>query len=274
MIIASFGILIGAMFAGGMMEVARKGIFNPQMFNFHEVMIIFLAVMFADIILLDIFNTLGLPTSTTVSIVFELLGAAIIAAVIKLATNGENAQDILNYINSEPFYIKDMFNFIKNASIRNNSNIFSELYLNDEDEIVKELLSKFNIKDIFIIFLVYNNVLDEQYKETGFFADIESTLKDFENVVLKDIPLNKNIEISYEELNKKWENREIVKRNFRDKIEENKQSIINSDALKVEINKVEKTLDYDEFEIKKEALIEEKRLKKLNRASLEKLIYN
>ncbi|MDP4852882.1 MAG: inorganic phosphate transporter, partial [Saprospiraceae bacterium] len=82
MIIASFGILIGAMFAGGMMEVARKGIFNPQMFNFHEVMIIFLAVMFADIILLDIFNTLGLPTSTTVSIVFELLGAAIIAAVI------------------------------------------------------------------------------------------------------------------------------------------------------------------------------------------------
>jgi hypothetical protein len=77
MIIASFGILIGALFAGGMMEVARKGIFNPQMFNFHEVMIIFLAVMFADIILLDIFNTLGLPTSTTVSIVFELLGAAI-----------------------------------------------------------------------------------------------------------------------------------------------------------------------------------------------------
>ncbi|MBU6169004.1 MAG: inorganic phosphate transporter, partial [Bacteroidetes bacterium] len=100
MIIASFGILIGALFAGGMMEVARKGIFNPQMFNFHEVMIIFLAVMFADIILLDIFNTLGLPTSTTVSIVFELLGAAIIAAIIKLASNGENAQDILNYINS------------------------------------------------------------------------------------------------------------------------------------------------------------------------------
>ena len=164
-------------------------------------------------------------------------------------------EDILNYSESEPFYIQDMFNFIKNASIRNNSNIFSELYLNDEDEIVKELLSKFNIKDIFIIFLVYNNVLDEQYKETGFFADIESTLKDFENVVLKDIPLNKNIEISYEELNKKWENREIVKRNFRDKIEENKQSIINSDALKVEINKVEKTLDYDEFEIKKEHIL-------------------
>jgi phosphate/sulfate permease len=100
MIIASFGILIGALFAGGMMEVARKGIFNPQMFNFHEVMIIFLAVMFADIILLDVFNTYGLPTSTTVSIVFELLGAAIIAAVIKLSTNPQNADDILSYINS------------------------------------------------------------------------------------------------------------------------------------------------------------------------------
>ena len=100
MIIASFGILIGALFAGGMMEVARKGIFNPQMFNFHEVMIIFLAVMFADIILLDIFNTFGLPTSTTVSIVFELLGAAMIAALIKLSINGENGDEILSYINS------------------------------------------------------------------------------------------------------------------------------------------------------------------------------
>jgi len=100
MIIASFGILIGALFAGGMMEVARKGIFNPQMFNFHEVMIIFLAVMFADIILLDIFNTFGLPTSTTVSIVFELLGAAMIAAFIKLSVNGENGDEILSYINS------------------------------------------------------------------------------------------------------------------------------------------------------------------------------
>jgi phosphate/sulfate permease len=100
MIIASFGILIGALFAGGMMEVARKGIFNPQMFNFHEVMIIFLAVMFADIILLDVFNTYGLPTSTTVSIVFELLGAAMIAAFIKLSVNGENGNETLSYINS------------------------------------------------------------------------------------------------------------------------------------------------------------------------------
>jgi len=160
-------------------------------------------------------------------------------------------EDILNYSESEPFYIQDMFNFIKNASVRNNSNIFSELYLNDE--IVKELLGKFNIKDIFIIFLVYNNILDEQYKQTGFYSDIESTLKDFENNVLKDF--DENIEFDYEELNKKWENREIIKRNFRDDIEKNKKFIIKTDALKIEINKVDKSLEYDEFIIKKEHIL-------------------
>jgi len=100
MIVASFGILFGALFAGGMMEVARKGIFNPQMFTFHEVMVIFLAVMFADIILLDIFNTLGLPTSTTVSIVFELLGAAVVMAMLKIWSGGGNGGEILDFINS------------------------------------------------------------------------------------------------------------------------------------------------------------------------------
>jgi hypothetical protein len=164
------------------------------------------------------------------------------------------SEDILNYSETEPYYIQDMFNYMKNISIRNNSNIFSELYLNDEEEIVRELLSKFNIKDIFIIFLVYNNVLDEQFKQTGFYADIDTTLKDFENVVLKDFDDNL-IEFSYEELNNKWENREFVKQNYRNQIEENKQYIIKNDALKVEINKVVKTLDYDEFIVKKEHIL-------------------
>ena len=83
MIVATFGIFIGALFAGGMMEVARKGIFNPQFFTFTEVMFIFMAVMFTDVVLLDFFNTFGLPTSTTVSIVFELLGASVAVALIK-----------------------------------------------------------------------------------------------------------------------------------------------------------------------------------------------
>mgnify|MGYP000598208984 CR=1 FL=1 len=77
LMVASIGILVGASFSSGMMEVARKGIFHPQMFFFSEIMFIFLAVMITDVILLDLFNTFGLPTSTTVSIVFELLGAAV-----------------------------------------------------------------------------------------------------------------------------------------------------------------------------------------------------
>ena len=70
MIVASVGVAIGAIFSSGMMEIARKGIFNPTEFYFDEVMVIFMAVILADILLLDLFNTIGLPTSTTVSIVF------------------------------------------------------------------------------------------------------------------------------------------------------------------------------------------------------------
>ena len=71
MIFASVGIMFGAVSSSGMMEVARKGIFNPSEFYFDEIIFIFMAVMMTDILLLDFFNTLGLPTSTTVSIVFE-----------------------------------------------------------------------------------------------------------------------------------------------------------------------------------------------------------
>ncbi|HUS86550.1 MAG TPA: inorganic phosphate transporter [Bacteroidales bacterium] len=100
LIIAAMGILFGATFSSGMMEVARKGIFNPGEFYFSDLMIIFLAVMITDIILLDLFNTFGLPTSTTVSIVFELLGSAVGMATIKLARNPEAVHTIGTYINS------------------------------------------------------------------------------------------------------------------------------------------------------------------------------
>lgn len=99
---AAFGILIGAVFSNGMMEVARKGIFHPEMFSFSEIMIICMAVMITDVILLDSFNSLGLPTSTTVSIVFELLGAAVMAAVFKIKMAGGSAfLELSKYINSE-----------------------------------------------------------------------------------------------------------------------------------------------------------------------------
>ncbi|WP_421921004.1 inorganic phosphate transporter [Marinifilum sp.] len=101
MIIASIGILIGATFSSGMMEVARKGIFHPDQFYFAEIMIIFIAVMLTDIILLDFYNTIGLPTSTTVSIVFELLGAAVAVAVVKIMNSSDQTLlDLGNYINS------------------------------------------------------------------------------------------------------------------------------------------------------------------------------
>ena len=100
MIVASVGVAIGAVFSSGMMEVARKGIFNPGEFMFNEIMIIFMAVMITDILLLDFFNSLGMPTSTTVSIVFELLGAAVAMALIKIGHNGGSFDDVINYINT------------------------------------------------------------------------------------------------------------------------------------------------------------------------------
>jgi phosphate/sulfate permease len=102
MIVASLGIFIGAVYSSGMMEVARKGIFVPAMFTFDEIMMIFMAVMITDILLLDFFNTLGLPTSTTVSIVFNFLGAAIVVSLIKISgTEGATIADLGNYINKE-----------------------------------------------------------------------------------------------------------------------------------------------------------------------------
>src|SRR5690606_10758478 len=100
MIVASLGVAFGAVFSSGMMEVARSGIFNPGEFMFDEIMYIFMAVMITDILLLDFFNTIGMPTSTTVSIVFELLGAAVAIALVKISTEGGTTADLIHYINT------------------------------------------------------------------------------------------------------------------------------------------------------------------------------
>ncbi len=100
MIVASLGILAGVTFSSGMMEVARKGIFYPRYFVMPELITIFLAVMLADVILLDLFNTFGMPTSTTVSIVFELLGAAVAVSIFKLLGQGESLSGLIKYINT------------------------------------------------------------------------------------------------------------------------------------------------------------------------------
>ena len=100
MIVASLGILTGVTFSGGMMEVARKGIFHPQFFTMPELITIFMAVMLTDILLLDLFNAHGLPTSTTVSIVFELLGAAVAVSLIKIMHAADGSMTLGEYINT------------------------------------------------------------------------------------------------------------------------------------------------------------------------------
>ncbi len=101
LLIAGIGVLMGAVFSNGMMEVARKGIFNPEVFSFSEIMVIFLSVMLTNILLLDFFNTLGLPTSTTISIVFGILGAAVAVALLKMKGADSGIDSIGNYINIE-----------------------------------------------------------------------------------------------------------------------------------------------------------------------------
>lgn len=97
-IIASFGIIFGSLMSNGMMEIARNGVFSPQYFFANEIIYIYLAVMIANLILLDVFNTLGLPTSTSVSLVFELLGATVAIAMIKMhsGTMGAGLAELIN----------------------------------------------------------------------------------------------------------------------------------------------------------------------------------
>lgn len=98
LVVASVGVIAGATFSSGMMEVARKGMLFPEMFTIKDMILIFVSVMVADVILLNIFNSFGLPTSTTVSIIFELLGAACFAAAYKLYSMDLSFSEIFNYI--------------------------------------------------------------------------------------------------------------------------------------------------------------------------------
>lgn len=97
--VASVGVVVGALFSSGMMEIARSGVFYPEKFTFPAVMMLLLAVMITDVVLLDLFNTFGLPTSTTVSLVFELLGAAVAVSLFTIWTS-ENGGNLGEYINS------------------------------------------------------------------------------------------------------------------------------------------------------------------------------
>lgn len=100
-IVAAVGVFAGAILSNGMMDIARHGIFQPANFNLHEIMCILLAVMVTDVVLLDLFNTLGLPTSTTVSMVFELLGGTFILALLKIIGDETGMLSIGDLMNTE-----------------------------------------------------------------------------------------------------------------------------------------------------------------------------
>lgn len=100
LIVASFGVVVGTLFSSGMMEVARSGFFNPTRFTLNEVMVIFLGVMFTDVLLLDLFNTFGMPTSTTVSLVSSLLGGSVVLGLVKLSQAGKGIEQLGDYINT------------------------------------------------------------------------------------------------------------------------------------------------------------------------------
>lgn len=162
MIVASLGVAVGALTSSGMMEVARKGIFNPGEFMFDEIMIIFMAVMITDILLLDFFNTLGLPTSTTVSIVFELLGASVCIAVIKIyADNNQSLLDLGNYINNEKaieIILGILLSVVVAFSIGAIIQFFSRLLLsfnfNDKPKLYSAIFSGFAVTSIMYFILI------------------------------------------------------------------------------------------------------------------------
>ncbi|EMF83478.1 phosphate transporter family protein [Leptospira weilii serovar Topaz str. LT2116] len=143
LVVAGIGIILGALSSSGMMEVARKGIFHPSGFALQDLMFLFLAVMLTDIVLLDLYNTLGLPTSTTVSLVFELLGAALAIALLKTGTlsgafqiiNSESALKIIFGIVTSvivAFFsgiiLQFVFRFIFSFNLKNSMKYFGGLF--------------------------------------------------------------------------------------------------------------------------------------------------
>lgn len=180
-IVASIGVAFGAMSSGGMMEVARKGIFNPSQFMFDEIMIVFMAVMITDILLLDFFNTLGLPTSTTVSIVFELLGASVCIALIKISKDTtQTIFDISNYINNEKaveiilgILLSVVIAFTVGAFVQFVSRLLLSFNFNDKPKVFGAIFSGIAVSSI-IYFILIKGIKNASFM-SGSIKDLIST---------------------------------------------------------------------------------------------------
>ena len=186
MIVASLGIAIGAIFSSGMMEVARKGIFNPGEFYFNEIMIIFMAVMVTDVLLLDFFNTLGMPTSTTVSIVFELLGAAVAMAIIKImVADDQTLANLSQYINTEKavliisgIFLSVIVAFTIGAIVQYLSRLFLSFNFEQKPRIYSALFSGIALTAItYFIFM-------KGLKGTNYYDDIKGSLEGNETLII------------------------------------------------------------------------------------------
>ncbi len=178
MIIASIGVFFGAISSNGMMEVARKGIFNPEMFVFQDIMIIFMAVMITDILLLDVFNSLGLPTSTTVSIVFELLGSAVVVALIKMNEKGEAFNELWNYINYSQatkiilgILLSVVVAFTLGAIVQYFSRLIYSFNFGERPSYINALFGGFALTSI-VYFIIIKGL-----KGTPFYGDIQYVLE-------------------------------------------------------------------------------------------------
>jgi phosphate/sulfate permease len=186
LIIASLGVAFGALTSSGMMEVARKGIFNPGEFYFNEIIYVFLAVMITDILLLDVFNTLGMPTSTTVSIVFELLGAAVAMAFIKISMDdSETASAIWKYINYETatiiilgILLSVVVAFSIGAIVQFISRLIYSFDLEHKKSYVNALFGGFALSSI-TYFIVVKGL-----KGTPFYGDIKHGIEEYLNQII------------------------------------------------------------------------------------------
>ena len=185
LILASLGVAFGALFSSGLMEVARKGIFNPGEFYFDEIILIFTAVMLTDILLLDFFNTIGMPTSTTVSIVFELLGAAVFMSFIKIFSESEDLWSIFNYINTSKAaqiilgIVLSVFVALSiGALVQFITRLFLSFKFNQQSNISKSIFGGISLTSI-IYFILIKGIKGTPYANLKFDLIGGSTIKVF-----------------------------------------------------------------------------------------------
>jgi len=185
LMLASLGVAFGALFSSGLMEVARKGIFNPSEFYFDEIILIFTAVMLTDILLLDFFNTIGMPTSTTVSIVFELLGAAVFMSFIKIFSESQDLWSIFNYINTSKAaqiilgIVLSVFVALSiGALVQFITRLFLSFKFNKQPNISKSIFGGISLTSIFY-FILIKGIKGTSYANLKFDLIGGSTIKVF-----------------------------------------------------------------------------------------------